>query len=168
VHFYVEQDVAGRKLTSLDVDACRLDHLVRWQEGQIASSMALLAELTRMPEMQLMMLTFPDADRVLAAFLEIVPTPIRDDISNGKVPLSVTRPPVNEDNDEVEEVAARARTAPSWPNAPAVNVPPVARPPAGPPGVPMPSPAEAQREALRRAEGEDEGGPGFDLGEPNV
>ena len=142
VHFFVTQTPMGKQLQYVDVDPCRLDHVLRWNDGQIESSLMLLSELTRLTEFELQHLTFPDADRLMAAFLEVLPETIRDDINAGRRPVATGSP-------------APAPAEPDEDMARALN---------GGGGAPRePSPAEAQAEALRLASaGEDEDA-GFDL-----
>src|SRR4249919_547318 len=66
----------------------RLDHVIRWGQGQIAGSLTLLAELSGLSEGALRQLEYPDVDDVLAAFMAVLPPMIRTDIERGAVPLA--------------------------------------------------------------------------------
>ena len=70
----------------------RLDHVIRWGQGQITGSLTLLAELTGLSEGALRQLEYPDADDVLAAFMMILPAMIRSDIERGTVTLTSSGP----------------------------------------------------------------------------
>lgn len=64
-----------------------LDHTLRWNEGKFTNSLALLADLSGMPEILLRQIRYPDVDRVFSEFLMHVPGHVRDAINAGEIPL---------------------------------------------------------------------------------
>ncbi len=68
----------------------RFDQALRWAEGEYVSQLALLAELTGVPEPNLRLLVYPDPDRVMLAFHLSVPDTIRGSFKDGNVPVSVS------------------------------------------------------------------------------
>src|SRR5262249_36742413 len=77
---------AGTTISEVMIAPARLDHVIRWGQGQIAGSLALLAELSGLSEGALRQIEYPDADDVLAAFMAVLPAMIRSDIERGAVP----------------------------------------------------------------------------------
>lgn len=57
-----------------------LDTLIRWQAREIASPMALLAELSEIQEPMLGLLCYPDVDRVLTEFAAHLPDSMRQEV----------------------------------------------------------------------------------------
>jgi hypothetical protein len=102
VELYVPLKWGARTVDTIEIKAPTIGLLTRWQRGDIPSSMALLAELSDIPESILNTITYPDADRVLLAMFNVVPKPIQSDFSNGVRPLST--PP-----DEAPEPAPGSR-----------------------------------------------------------
>lgn len=88
VELFVPIKRAGKTLDVIEIASAKLDHVVRWGEGKIKGSLALLVELSGLDEGTLRELTYPDADRVLSAFMASLPPSIRNDIDNGVHPLA--------------------------------------------------------------------------------
>ena len=77
VHLFIPLEVLGSSIT---IRAVTLDDVVRWQTGTVLSPMALLAQMTGTSESMLGLLRYPDADRVLAEFMNQLPDAIRNDV----------------------------------------------------------------------------------------
>jgi hypothetical protein len=88
---------AGRQIDVIEIRPPDMQHIVRWGRGQIPSSMALLAELSGVPEMALRSITYPDADRVLLALFNVVPQQMKNDFTSGKAPLATPEELMPED-----------------------------------------------------------------------
>jgi hypothetical protein len=101
-----------RDVDAIEIKAPSIRTLTRWQRGEITSSMALLAELSGIPETALESITYPDADRVLLALFNVVPQPIRQDFSNGTRPLTT---PVEEMGEPVPGTRPVAPDDPRFP-----------------------------------------------------
>lgn len=67
------------------------DQVIRWTQGDIPSTLALMSELSGVPETVLRSLTFPDVDRVMFAFSAILPPGVRADFEKGAKPLATPR-----------------------------------------------------------------------------
>jgi hypothetical protein len=145
VYFYVLQRLTGREVSNVTIKPCQLDHLMRWRDGQIESSLSLLAQLTGLSELELRQITFPDAERLLNAFLEVLPSTIRDDIESGRNPAGAASMP-----DFSEPIEPQPEYPPETPPMPSRNG--------------DPSFTDAQREALAMAgaEDDDDESTGFD------
>lgn len=86
----------GVDVTEVVIAPFTLDHLMRWQEGKFsrpgASSLptilAFLAAMTGMRngEEVLRQMRYPDVDRVIGAFFDMVPPPVRDSMMGGDIP----------------------------------------------------------------------------------
>ncbi len=70
-----------RRVDKVRFDAPCLDHSLRWGAGEIAGTLALMAELSGESEAVLRQLRFPDADRVMNVFMEMLPPEIGSAIS---------------------------------------------------------------------------------------
>jgi hypothetical protein len=88
VELFVPLKWGARTVDTIEIRSPTIGILTRWQRGDIPSSMALLAELSDIPESILNTITYPDADRVLLAMFNAVPKPIQADFSSGVRPLS--------------------------------------------------------------------------------
>jgi|HubBroStandDraft_3_1064219.scaffolds.fasta_scaffold14641_2 hypothetical protein len=76
----------GKTVDVIHVKPILFDHTLRWQQGEFATSLALLAVLTGERETTLRMLRYPDADRVLATMFDMLPAAIQADINTGQIP----------------------------------------------------------------------------------
>ncbi len=68
----------------LEIATPNFSHTIRWARAEIRSTFALLSELTGVPEASLMKLKYPDVDRVLTAFVAVMPPNVRQDYVDGK------------------------------------------------------------------------------------
>ncbi len=57
----------GRKIDELVIASPRFEHTIRWGRREIGSALALLSELTDLPERLLRQICYPDVDRVTFA-----------------------------------------------------------------------------------------------------
>ena len=95
----------GLKYDSITLRPVLFDHVLRWQAGEFRSAVHLLAVLTGQQEATLRMLRYPDPDRVIAAMIEMLPTAIRTDVVEGKIPMRLTQPAGEEGEAESEPAA---------------------------------------------------------------
>jgi hypothetical protein len=77
-----------RTIDQIEIKPPTIGTMTRWQRGYISSTMALLADLSGIPENVLNGISYPDADRVLLALYNIVPQPIKTAFTEGQRPLS--------------------------------------------------------------------------------
>jgi len=78
----------GREITEIVISPPGFEHVIRWGLQEIPSTLALLAELTGLPEKLLRMITYPDVDRVMLAFTALMPATIQADFSKGTRPFA--------------------------------------------------------------------------------
>jgi hypothetical protein len=78
----------GREYTEIDIRPATADHVIRWAEQRIPSTFALLSELCNVPEKTLRQLITVDFDRVMMAFLAVMPPLIKADWDAGARPLA--------------------------------------------------------------------------------
>jgi hypothetical protein len=96
---------AGHKIDVIDIKPPKFDHVLRWQARQLFNGLTLLAEMTGLTEGALRQMEYPDAEIVLKAFMDSLPSLIRDDINSGEAPMSVAAAsqvgltPVDDDDD---------------------------------------------------------------------
>lgn len=79
---------AGHQLDELKIRPLTMGQLVRWNNQEIPSVMALMAELTDLPELLLRQITFPDVDRVMLVFASMMPPVIQQAMSNNSRPIA--------------------------------------------------------------------------------
>jgi hypothetical protein len=87
----------GKTIDVIHLKPVLFDHTLRWQQGEFASSLALLAALTGERETTLRLLRYPDADRVLATMFDMLPAAIQADINTGQIPRGEGRPAAQPD-----------------------------------------------------------------------
>jgi hypothetical protein len=81
----------GKTIDQIEIRSPDLSQVARWGRGEVPSSMAMLAELSDVPEVALLSLTYPDVDRILLAYFQTIPKSMQDDFSSGRISL-VTPP----------------------------------------------------------------------------
>ena len=57
----------GKVIDCLIIKPTRFEHTTRWQRGEIPSALALLSELTDLPERVIRQAVYPDMDRITIA-----------------------------------------------------------------------------------------------------
>src|SRR4029077_17426134 len=78
----------GKEITQIEIRPPTADHMIRWAQQKIPSSLALLSELCDVPEKLLRKLPSTDFDRVIMAFVHLMPTIIKQDWEAGNRPLA--------------------------------------------------------------------------------
>jgi hypothetical protein len=111
IELYIPFKWKGRSYTALNIGPCSLDHLMRWQEGKFKTSIALLADMSGQPEAMIRRICYPDIDRVLAAFVDMVPAAIQADIGQGAVPVTESQAKPLETGKDFDEVLSDQREA---------------------------------------------------------
>jgi hypothetical protein len=79
---------ADKEVGEVAIRSPGLEHVIRWGQGEIPSTLALLAELCDLPERLLRTITYPDVDRVMLAFTAMMPEVIQRDFRDSKRPLA--------------------------------------------------------------------------------
>jgi len=87
VHLFIPFEYNGKKIDSITFGAFKFGHLLLWQDRHWPSMIGLMTELAGVDEAVLRELRYPDADRVMEAFMANIPQEIRNDIATGNVPL---------------------------------------------------------------------------------
>jgi hypothetical protein len=132
-------------IDTIEIRPPTIDTVVRWGEGGFPSSMALLADLSGVPERVLRQISYPDADRVMMALYNIVPQQLKTDFTSGNGrPLATPA-----DELPPEEPGARPvdQTDPRFPADPMVRPTVIRRPePVDGPGMSLDMPAPAARQ----------------------
>lgn len=80
------EHLGGKKITEIAFGPIRFDHTLRWQEGQLSSVLTLMAEVSGLDEVTLRQLAYPDADRVMEAFISMLPPEIRENLGGRVTP----------------------------------------------------------------------------------
>ena len=98
----------GLKYDSVLLRPVLFDHVLRWQAGEFRNAVHLLSALTGQQESTLRMLRYPDADRVIAAMIEMLPAEIRRDLIEGKIPIKFAEPSQGEEGEAAPQPAEPA------------------------------------------------------------
>lgn len=86
VELYVPFKHNNKWVKSIDLAPLTLGHTMRWQKGEYHDSIAMLTEIAGVAPEVIQGLRYPDADRVLHTFLEMLPQEVRDDVINNQLP----------------------------------------------------------------------------------
>jgi len=86
VHLFIPFEFGGRKIESITLAPMCFGHLLRWSAGDWNDSLGLVVELAGVEEGVIRSLRYPDVNRVMEAFLAMMPTEIQQDIANGTIP----------------------------------------------------------------------------------
>jgi hypothetical protein len=103
VQLYIPFDYMGKRVESVTLSPLRLGHVLRWNEGHWKTMIELLVDMSGVEESLIRDLRYPDADRVMEAFLSLLTPEIRGDIEAGNIP---TQARVNPTDAEVAAMAA--------------------------------------------------------------
>ena len=87
----LQQPLMGRsgEITAVEIRRPTADVVIRWGKWQIESTLALMAELTGLPEKVIRQLPNDDFDRVLFALTNVVGPIIKADLETGARPLAL-------------------------------------------------------------------------------
>lgn len=123
IELFVPVEFAKKKIDAVRIRPVKLDHFLRWESGEISTALALLSELSGLQQAALRQINYPDIERVMGAFVAMLPAKIAENINRGEVPIA-GQPTVP--LSPVQQAAAEEPQA----AAPPVEMPPPA-PPAG-------------------------------------
>jgi hypothetical protein len=86
IELFIPFDYEGKMVEAVEICAPQFDHVIRWQEGEYKSALALLSAMSGITQVCLRKLRYPDAERVFAAFMDMLPDVIRADVQAGLAP----------------------------------------------------------------------------------
>lgn len=104
----------------IDISPPSFNHVIRWGSDEIPSTLALLSELSGVSEATLKALTYPDVNRVMKAFYEVLPPELRSQFEKGAKPLAT---PADEMTDAQLIAEQRASVDQVDPRFPAIDGP---------------------------------------------
>lgn len=70
-----------KRIRSITFGPVRFDHMFKWKAGEIKDMVELMSVLSDQPVALIRQIAFPDADRVLNVFIEMLPPDIRETIT---------------------------------------------------------------------------------------
>lgn len=82
------RDKNGTEIDTIEIRQLDFDLSIKWSRAEIPSFLALLAILSNIPEKVLRTLVYPDVDRVLLAFFNVLPPAIQGDFTKGVMPIA--------------------------------------------------------------------------------
>jgi hypothetical protein len=116
--------IGRKRIKKIGLRAVRWDQSIRWQEGLYQSALQLLFEVADQPEDVIREIRYPDVERVLMQFIDLMPNEIRESVVQGLAPkqqfltneqmadlLANNMPPV-ESNTETEQPAVESESVP--------------------------------------------------------
>jgi hypothetical protein len=106
VALFIPFEHVGKKVDIIVIKPWLLDHTLRWHEGRFQTIMEALSELTGMAEAALRQLRYPDADRVMGAFFQMMPDDIRAAVGRGEFPTPLAQPTPVPDDEKVARVVS--------------------------------------------------------------
>jgi len=92
VQLFIPFEYNGQRIEAITFAPLRFGHVLRWNVGDWPTMLAFMVELAGVEESVIRDLRYPDADRVIEAFLAYVTPEIRTDINNGTIPLKPEQP----------------------------------------------------------------------------
>lgn len=78
VELFLPFEHDGKKVDTITFLPIRFDHVLRWQKGEWKSMLGLMAVVANTDEAMLRNLAYPDTDRVIAVFVDMLPPEIRN------------------------------------------------------------------------------------------
>jgi hypothetical protein len=88
IELFVPIEFLKAKIDAVTIRPVKLDHFLRWESGEISTALALLSELTGLQQAVLRQINYPDIERVMAAFVNMLPAKIAENINRGEVPVA--------------------------------------------------------------------------------
>ena len=88
IELFVPVEFLKQKVDAVTIKPVKLDHFIRWESGEIATALALLSELSGLQQTALRQINYPDIERVMAAFVSMLPAKIAANIERGEVPVA--------------------------------------------------------------------------------
>lgn len=116
VHLFIPFEFNKVKIEAITIAPLRLGHVLRWNEGAWKTSIELLVELAGVDESVIRELRYPDADRVMEAFMAMVTPEMREDMTIGRIPIKT-------EDDLVEVREEKATNGSGEPLGPGVPLP---------------------------------------------
>lgn len=113
----------SKEIAAIEIRPTTADHMIRWGQQKIPSTLALLSELCDVPERALRQLPSHDFDRVMQALIAVMPAVMKVDFEQGQRPLAT---PESEMPEQEQHVPAPDQVDPRFPAAdgPVVRMPP--------------------------------------------
>jgi hypothetical protein len=86
VELFLPFMVGDKNIVAIEFSPVTWGHTLDWQAGKYQRTFDLMLDLAGVDDTVLRGLKYPDVDRVVTAFMELLPTEIRDDMANGHIP----------------------------------------------------------------------------------
>lgn len=87
IQLFIPFEFNGRKIESVTLSPLRFGHVLGWNEGKWATTVALLTEMSGLEENVIRELRYPDADRVMESFMTMLTPEMRNDVESGRIPV---------------------------------------------------------------------------------
>lgn len=123
VQLFVPFEFGGKRVDSITLSAFKFGHVLRWNEGYFKNMMGLLVNMAGVEENVLRELRYPDADRVMEAFMAMLTPEVRNDILSGQTPVAAADAVTERRIEDLDEEPASTNGSGS-PVMPGVPLPP--------------------------------------------
>jgi hypothetical protein len=104
VELFIPFRVGDEDVIAVTFGPWKMDYTLRWEKGEWVSLLAVMATVADVKEEVLRELRSPDDERVISAFLGMVPPEVRNQVAQGMVPRRVEEEPY--EGDEVYQPPA--------------------------------------------------------------
>ncbi len=92
IELFLPFKLDGKRVTKVTFDPIRYDHTLRWQAGEWKTLTSLMAQLANVEEKVIRQIAYPDIERVMASFLQMLPPEIRDSLGETQQPVEPVEP----------------------------------------------------------------------------
>lgn len=93
VELFLPFEHKGKKVKAITFSPIRFDHTLRWQNGEWKSVLGLMAAVADVDEEALRNVAYPDTDRMMDAFVGMLPSEIRDTLGTNQTASMPPPPP---------------------------------------------------------------------------
>lgn len=87
VELFIPYEWQGKRIDRIVFRPLKLVNTEMWLKGSYKSIMHLMSDLSGLPEDTLRQLCYPDADRVMSEFINLLPDEIKAWVVKGQVPI---------------------------------------------------------------------------------
>ena len=112
LRYPVKHHIAG-EISAIEIRKPNADQVIRWRQDQYPSILAFLSQLCGVQERVLRQLDSDDFDRVIFAFMNCMPSAVKDDLGESKKPLATP----DDELPEAERVPIPDQVDPRFPVA---------------------------------------------------
>ena len=92
VELFIPFKVGEQEVEAITFQPVRFDDVLSWQDRKYATMLSLMAKMSGIDEAILRQIRYPDTDRVMSVFVDMLPPEIRESIASAPVESSAPAP----------------------------------------------------------------------------